>query len=105
MRRTILCAFVLAAAARPGRADDAPVVELFDGKSLAGWVQRGGKAKYSAEDGCIVGRSTTEPGGNSFLCTVKEYADFVLDLEFKVDPRLNSGVQVRSECFDEPKDL
>ena len=33
---------------------------------------------------------------NSFLCTEKEYGDFVLELEFKVDPALNSGVQVRS---------
>jgi hypothetical protein len=75
---------------------------LFDGKDLDGWVRRGGKAVYRAEDGQIVGRSV--PGTtNSFLCTQKNYTDFILELEFKVDPSLNSGVQIRSACFEEPK--
>jgi hypothetical protein len=75
---------------------------LFNGSDLEGWVQRGGKANYKAKDGQIVG--TSVPGTtNSFLCTKKEYADFLLELEFKVDPTLNSGVQIRSHCFDEAK--
>lgn len=73
---------------------------LFDGKSLTGWVQRGGEAKYFVEDGAVVGESVPLTP-NSFLCTEKEYANFILELEFKVDPRLNSGVQVRSQVFDE----
>jgi hypothetical protein len=77
-------------------------VNLFDGKDLEGWVQRGGKAKYRAENGEIVG--TSVPGtANSFLCTKKNYSNFILELEFKVDPGLNSGVQIRSECFDRDK--
>ena len=28
---------------------------LFDGKTLNGWIQRNGKAKYTVEDGMIVG--------------------------------------------------
>ncbi|MGD9720946.1 MAG: family 16 glycoside hydrolase [Pirellulales bacterium] len=75
---------------------------LFDGASLTGWTQRGGKARYTVEDGTIVGTSVPNTS-NSFLCTDKDYGDFVLELEFKVDPNLNSGVQVRSECFAEPK--
>jgi hypothetical protein len=74
---------------------------LFDGQSLAGWVERGGQAKYFVEDGAIVGQSVPLTP-NSFLCTAKEYGDFVLELEFKVDPRLNSGVQIRSQVFDKP---
>jgi hypothetical protein len=77
-------------------------VSLFNGKDLDGWVQRGGKAKYRAEDGQIVGTAVPNTS-NSFLCTKKDYRDFILELEFKVDPNLNSGVQVRSQCFDEPK--
>jgi hypothetical protein len=77
-------------------------VSLFNGKDLDGWVQRGGKAKYRAEGGQIVGASVPNTG-NSFLCTKKDYGDFVLELEFKVDPHLNSGVQIRSHCFDEDK--
>ncbi|MCH7871128.1 MAG: DUF1080 domain-containing protein [Planctomycetes bacterium] len=68
---------------------------LFDGKTLDGWIQRGGKAKYRVEDGQIVGQ-TVPKTRNSFLCTTREYADFELELEYKVDPRLNSGIQIRS---------
>jgi hypothetical protein len=77
---------------------------LFDGKSLDGWVQRAGKAKYAVEDGTIVGTTVLgEP--NSFLCTDRDYGDFILEVEFKVDQGLNSGVQIRSEYTAEPKPL
>lgn len=75
---------------------------LFDGKTLDGWVQRGGAAKYRVEDGQIVGTSVPNTQ-NSFLCTARDSGDFILELEFKVATNLNSGVQVRSHCFDEPK--
>ena len=65
-------------------------------KTLHGWIQRGGKAKYAVEDGMILGVSVPNTE-NSFLCTEKSYNDFILELEFKVDRGLNSGVQVRSE--------
>jgi hypothetical protein len=77
---------------------------LFDGKSLKGWIQRGGKAGYSIEHDAIVGSSVCDTG-NSFLCTERQYSDFILEYDFKVDPRLNSGVQIRSECFDVPKTI
>ena len=72
--------------------------DLFNGKDLDGWVQRGGKAKYAIEDGCIVGTSALGTP-NSFLCTVRDYGDFILEYEFKIDPRLNSGVQIRSHSL------
>ena len=72
---------------------------LFDGKTLDGWTQRGGKARYTVEDGVIVGR-TVPNTPNSFLCTEKTYGDFVLELEFKVHPELNSGVQIRSNSIE-----
>jgi hypothetical protein len=71
-------------------------VSLFDGKSLDGWVQKNGTATYRVENGAIVGR-TAEGSPNSFLCTVKDYADFELEFEVKVDDALNSGVQIRSQ--------
>ena len=79
-------------------AEQAKWESLFDGKTLNGWTQRGGKAKYFVEDGCIVGE-TVPHTPNSFLCTEKHYADFILELEFKADERLNSGVQIRSNSF------
>jgi hypothetical protein len=74
---------------------------LFDGKSLDGWVQRGGKAKYAVEDGQIIGSSAPSTP-NSFLCTQREFTNFVLELEFKVQTGLNSGVQVRGLYAEKP---
>ncbi|MCB1237530.1 MAG: SMP-30/gluconolactonase/LRE family protein [Verrucomicrobiae bacterium] len=76
-------------------AQDAKWTSLFDGKSIDGWVQRGGEAKYTVEDGAIVG-TTVPKTPNSFLCTPRDYGDFVLEVEFKVDPQMNSGIQFRS---------
>lgn len=73
--------------------------ELFDGKSLDGWEARGGDAKYHVEDGVIVG-TTVKGSPNTFLCTKKEYGDFELELEFKCDPELNSGIQIRSHAYE-----
>src|SRR4051812_1598837 len=69
--------------------------DLFDGKTLNGWEQAQGKAKYEVKDGMIVGTSVLN-SPNSFLITKKHYGDFVLELDFKVDEGLNSGVQIRS---------
>jgi hypothetical protein len=92
---------VLSVAAHAGGAEEG-WKNLFDGKDLEGWVQRGGHAKYSVENGEIVGTSVPNTG-NSFLCTKRDYANFILELEFNVQNGLNSGIQVRSQCFDEPK--
>lgn len=70
-------------------------VSLFDGKTLTGWEQNNGTATYRVEDGVIVGK-TSEGSPNSFLCTKKDYSDFELKFEVKVDNQLNSGVQIRS---------
>ena len=72
---------------------------LFDGKTLDGWVQRNGKAKYTVQDGMIVG-TTVLNTPNSFLCTEKMYTDFILELEFFVKPGMNSGIQIRSHSFE-----
>ncbi|MSU58764.1 MAG: DUF1080 domain-containing protein [Pedosphaera sp.] len=74
---------------------------IFNGSNLDGWIQKGGKAKYTIEDGVIVG-TVVKGTPNSFLCTEKEYGDFILELELKADAGLNSGVQIRSHCFAEP---
>lgn len=96
------CGFATSAAAVA--ADDQEWKSLFDGKTLDGWIRRGGKAEYTVEDGELVGRSVPNTP-NSFLCTKQDYGDFILELEFKGDPALNSGVQIRSQVFDEPKSI
>ena len=96
LRSLILCA----AACGTAHAADG-WTDLFNGKNLDGWVQRGGKATYVVEGDSIVGTSTLNTE-NSFLCTNRDYSDFILEYDFKVDPKLNSGVQIRSQCFAEP---
>jgi len=77
-------------------------VSLFDGKSLKGWKQINGKAPYLVLEGTILG-ITAKGSPNSFLCTEKHYGDFELEFEVKLDPRLNSGVQIRSNSLPEYK--
>lgn len=83
-------------------AGDKGFTPLFDGKTLDGWIQQGGKAKYEIVGDTIVGTSVPKTS-NSFLCTKKKYGDFELEVDFKVDPLLNSGIQIRSNVFDEDK--
>ena len=88
----ILAVFtVLTSAAFAGE----PWMKIFNGKDLTGWDQKNGNAKYEVKNGAIIGTSTLNTP-NSFLCSNRMYDDFILELEFKVDPRLNSGVQIRS---------
>ncbi|MBL7187076.1 MAG: DUF1080 domain-containing protein [Phycisphaerae bacterium] len=77
-------------------------VSLFDGKTLNGWSVHSGFAKYHVEDGAIVG-TTIKGSPNSFLCTDRQYGDFVLEFEVRLDPRLNSGVQIRSTIAEAEK--
>jgi len=83
--------------------DSAEWKPLFDGKTLHGWEQLGGTAKYEVKDGMIVG-TTVVGSPNSFLCTKKHYGNFILEMEFKVDEGLNSGIQVRSQSLKEYRD-
>lgn len=69
---------------------------LFDGKTLNGWKRLAGTAEYTIEDGAIVGKGVAG-SGNSFLVTEKEFGDFVLEMDVKIDDTgSNSGVQLRS---------
>ncbi|MEO7120509.1 MAG: DUF1080 domain-containing protein [Ginsengibacter sp.] len=69
---------------------------LFDGKTLNGWMRLAGKAEYSVKDGMIVG-TTVANSGNTFLATQKQYGDFILELDIKIESdKGNSGVQTRS---------
>ena len=97
MNKNLLCAllfFVLLITATEKLS--AQWKDLFNGRDLSGWKQLNGKAKYSIENGEIIGTTVlNEP--NSFLATEKLYSDFIVEFEFKVDSTMNSGVQFRSE--------
>ncbi|HHT34568.1 MAG TPA: DUF1080 domain-containing protein [Bacteroidales bacterium] len=74
--------------------------DLFNGENLDGWEKLNGTAEYKVEDGAIVGISQLNTP-NTFLATNKNYDDFILEFEFKVDDGLNSGVQFRSLSLPE----
>ncbi|WP_165023493.1 DUF1080 domain-containing protein [Dysgonomonas sp. ZJ279] len=79
-------------------AQDTKWESLFNGKNLKGWKKLNGKAEYKVKDGVIIGISKFgEP--NTFLATEKDYDNFILEFDFKVDDVLNSGVQFRSQSL------
>ena len=77
--------------------NDAPWIQLSDG-TLNGWNQKGGEAKYRIEGDAIVG-TTVHDTPNSFLTTNEMYDDFILELDYKVDSTMNSGIQIRSNSI------
>ena len=92
MKKYIYPAILLLATASLSQAQ----TKIFDGKTLNGWKRLAGTADYKVEDGQIVG-TTVMNSGNTFLVTEKEYGDFILELDAKIESTLsNSGVQTRS---------
>lgn len=71
---------------------------LFDGKTLTGWTEKGGRydgdAVWTIEDGCIVGRQGPN-GEGGLLYTEKAYSCFELRLDVKLDHPFDSGVFLR----------
>jgi len=73
------------------------VVELFDGKSLAGWQTTEGKevtAGWRVEEGKLFRHSRSGP-----IYSVDEYADFELTFEWKIASGGNSGVKYRMAYY------
>jgi hypothetical protein len=79
-------------------------INLFDGKTLNGWKRLAGTAEYKVENGMIVGYTVLN-SGNTFLATQKEYGNFILELDIKIESEKgNSGVQTRSHYDAAAKD-
>jgi len=78
--------------------DDTPWIYLSDTANLNDWTIKGGHATYSITDGTITG-TTVKNSPNTFLTTNKNYGDFILELDYKVDSTMNSGIQIRSNSF------
>jgi len=66
---------------------------LFDGKSLLGWVNRGGAANWMVENGELTGEKLGR--GPGYIGTFKAYTNFELHVEFNQDAGHNSGVFIR----------
>jgi hypothetical protein len=78
------------ASTSPPQETEEGFVSLFDGKTLDGW--QGSIQGYLAQDGVL--SSKKESGGRLF--TTREYADFVLRFEFKLEPGGNNGIAIRA---------
>lgn len=76
-------------------------VSLFDGETLEGWNVKQGTMTFEVVDGEIVG--TCGPGLSTFLCTDKEYTDFIFTCEMRWAVDGNTGVQVRSKTKETTK--
>jgi hypothetical protein len=78
--------------------DAAPVwgepVTLFDGKSLDGWRLRDPKKKngWAVVDGEL---AVVDPKDNSDLVSERVFQDMKLHVEFKLEPKSNSGIYLR----------
>lgn len=79
-------------------ADEDGWTDLFNGEDLTGFKKLNGEADYIVKDGVIIG--TTKPNTpNTFMATEKMYGDFALELEYRVDDAINSGIQIRSNSL------
>ena len=66
---------------------------LFNGKTLDGWTLVGGKGRgYVVENGILV--CPADGGGNLF--TEREFSNFVLRFEFRMEAGGNNGVGIRA---------
>ncbi|GAB3953783.1 DUF1080 domain-containing protein [Spirosoma harenae] len=80
-------------------------VQLFDGKTFRGW--EGDTVKtWRIENGTIVaGKPDEMVPHNDFLCTTREYANFVLKLKVRLTGTkgfVNAGIQFRSKRLTKP---
>ena len=70
-------------------------INLFDGRSLSGWVDGAGKParneKWRTTDGVL--HLTGKGGGN--LYSARDFGDFDLSFEWKIEAGGNSGVKYR----------
>ena len=80
---------------------------LFDGKTLTGWKvlnqdfkNPDSKTDFYIENGMIVCNTVMGNEGGGYLITEKPYADFILELDVKIDSSLNSGIQCRGRLWD-----
>ena len=76
---------------------------LFNGKDLTGWIT-GPDNAWVVEDGVITLRRDMDGREHNldYLWTKQPYGDFVLELDFKVPERANSGIFVRTADLKDP---
>ncbi len=78
--------------------EDPNARSLFDGKSLDGWVTKGGRydgdASWTVEDGALTGRVGAK-GEGGLIYTAQPFTSFEFELETKIDYPFDSGIFLR----------
>ena len=76
---------------------------LFNGKDLTGW-KAAPTSRWVVEDGALTlkDRSDGKEHNVEYLWTEKAYGNFILELEFKIPERANSGVFIRTPNLKDP---
>ncbi|MBP7933926.1 MAG: DUF1080 domain-containing protein [Phycisphaerae bacterium] len=82
---------LLAGLAAAGCQTGAP---LFNGRNLAGWTEIGSTGAWTAEQGKIL-KCNGKTNKYAWLSTDRRYSDFVLDLDWRVSDKANSGIFLR----------
>ncbi len=72
-------------------------VQLFDGRTMFGWTQVG-ETGWRVQNGAIIADS----GGNGWLRSNAEFADFALSCDFRMAADGNSGIFLRSAKEGQP---
>jgi hypothetical protein len=69
---------------------------LFDGKTTNGWMTSVGKAPLKGpEDGAL----NPHKSGHYMLVHTQKWGDYVLKMDFKISPKCNSGIFVRTSTL------
>ncbi|MGY5851084.1 3-keto-disaccharide hydrolase [Salegentibacter sp. F14] len=95
---SVFFVFLVIACGQNAKDKDTPWQDITPEKGLKGWEVKGGEAEYRLENNTVIGK-TVHGTANTFLSTEKNYDDFILKLEFKVHPSMNSGIQIRSNSI------
>ncbi len=66
---------------------------LFTGTNTGGWTTPGGKSVpegWTVNEGCL---TAVKGGKGGDIVTVNEYGDFILSVDFNIEPGCNSGIK------------
>ena len=96
----VLILGLIALGCAESREESVPWTPLLAGDDRQGWTVKGGTATYEIKDGTVTGR-TVHDSPNTFLTSDRDYGDFIMEFEYKVDSSMNSGVQIRSNSYPE----
>jgi hypothetical protein len=99
----LLILYLLMAVPLCAQEQEIPWESIFNGKDLTGWKIVGSKGIAYVKDGEILCHRTKNTTEHTFVTSVKKYSDFILEIDFKLDPPgYSAGVLVR--CIDAVQD-